>query len=82
MFTRVFLILVVTTAAGCAAKVRPDLTPPVPARSYPGLDTIGKLKTFEETLGGHATENFLRVSDRPVADVFGTNLVASSLPPD
>jgi hypothetical protein len=68
MSVRHLLILVVfVLTGGCAAKARPDVTPPQ-SRAYSGLDTIGELKTFEESLGGHATENFLRVSERPAAD--------------
>ena len=67
MFSRIFVILVMAAAAGCAERSRPDLVPPQPPGSA-RLQTIGELKTFEETLGGHATENFLHVSERPAAD--------------
>jgi len=67
MLGRCFLILMAAVATGCAAKARPAAAP-APPRAYSGLETIGELKTFEESLGGHPTENFLRVSDRPAAD--------------
>jgi hypothetical protein len=67
MFSRCFLILLALMAGGCAARAKPAVAPQ-PPKTYSGLETIGELKTFEEALGGHATENFLRVSERPVAD--------------
>lgn len=67
MLRRCLLLLVALIAAGCAAKATPAVAPAQP-REYPGLATIGELKTFEETLGEQATENFRSVSARPVAD--------------
>jgi hypothetical protein len=70
--TRCFLgIVVVAAASACAGKVRADVTPSSSAEvSAPvvGLEIIGELKDFGESLGGHATENFLRLSDRHTAD--------------
>jgi hypothetical protein len=60
-------VLVATAAAGCAENARPEVMPPQPRESS-SLETIAELKTFEETLGGDVTENFLRMSDRPAAD--------------
>jgi hypothetical protein len=55
-------------AAGCAAKARPQTSPQPPSRSPSGIETIGELKAFESTLGGHETENFLRYSPRLTSD--------------
>ena len=61
-------VLVAAGASGCAARARTDVTPaPLPAH-FVGIELIGELKDFSETLGGHATENFLRHSDRATAD--------------
>jgi hypothetical protein len=55
--------------SGCAANVRPDVAPASAADAvFVGLETIGELKEFAEGLGGHATENFRRRSDRHTAD--------------
>ena len=59
------------TAAGCAGKVRPDIAPTTAVSSSAhvvGLELIGDLKDFAEGLGGDATENFLRQSDRQTSD--------------
>jgi hypothetical protein len=63
--------LVVIVASGCAARARTDVTPasrPASSIQFVGLEMIGELKGFGESLGGHATENFLRHSDRHTAD--------------
>lgn len=60
--------LVVATASGCAGKARPAVTLPSAPPQLVGIELIGELKEFAETLGGHATENFLRHSDRQTAD--------------
>jgi hypothetical protein len=55
--------------SGCAAKARLEVAPASAANTaFIGLDTIGELKDFAEGLGGHATENFRRHSDRRIAD--------------
>ena len=58
--------------SACAGKPRPDVTPtPVPTTTpaqFVAIEVIGELKDFEERLGGEATENFLRHSDRHTAD--------------
>ena len=61
------LLLVVTGAVGCTARVAPHVTPasaPAPSR----IEVIGELKAFEETMGGAPTENFLSYSTRLVSD--------------
>lgn len=61
-------LMVVAGVSGCAGRPRPEVTPPsLPAR-FVGTEVIGELKEFEEALGGHATGNFLRYSDRHTAD--------------
>ena len=56
--------------SGCTARARPAVMPApgTPNTAFIGLETIGELKDFAEGLGGHATENFLRHSDRHTAD--------------
>jgi hypothetical protein len=44
------------------------VAPPAPPGQSAGIELIGEIKDFGETLGGHATENFLRLSDRETAD--------------
>jgi len=61
------LLLVVTSAVGCAARVPPQVTPASP-RLLSVVEVVGELKAFEETLGGQATENFLRSSTRRTSD--------------
>lgn len=59
--------LVVIAATGCARKVRTEGIPPSPVQ-FVSIELIGELKDFGESLGGHATDNFLRQSDRQTAD--------------
>jgi hypothetical protein len=66
-YARYTVILLAALAGACAAKAKPAVAPQ-PLGAYWGLETIGELKTFEEGLGEDATDNFLRVSERPVAD--------------
>jgi hypothetical protein len=67
-------LAVAAGAWGCAGRPRPEVTPPslastsTPVARFVAPEVIDELKDFEETLGGHATENFLRFSDRPTAD--------------
>jgi hypothetical protein len=61
------LLLVVTGAYGCSARVPPQVTP-ASAASFSGLETIGELKAFAEALGGEPTENFRAYSPRLVSD--------------
>ena len=66
-----FVCVSAAGAVGCAGKVRADVAPkaPVPTPAHiVGLELIGDLKDFAEDLGGEATENFLRHSDRPTSD--------------
>lgn len=66
---RLFLAcLMVAAATGCAGTVRTEMAPPSPPVQFVGIELIGELKNFGESLGGHATENFLRQSDRQTAD--------------
>ncbi|RPI55158.1 MAG: hypothetical protein EHM55_08710 [Acidobacteria bacterium] len=61
-------VLVVAGASGCAARARTEVTPAAPPAHVVGIELIGELKDFGESLGGHATENFRRHSDRQTAD--------------
>jgi hypothetical protein len=61
-------LFVVAGASGCATMPRPEVTPPPQSGRFVGTEVIGELKEFEKALGGHATENFLRYSDRHAAD--------------
>jgi hypothetical protein len=65
VFGWVFIAAVVT---GCAAKAPTEVVPPSAPAHLTGVELIGELKDFGESLGGHATENFLRQSDRRTAD--------------
>jgi hypothetical protein len=62
------VLLAISLTSGCAAKARPAVTPSSLPSRFIGTEVIGELKEFEEALGGHATENFLRFSDRQSAD--------------
>jgi hypothetical protein len=61
------LLLVGTSAVGCAARVPPQVAPASP-RLLSVVEVVGELKAFEETLGGQATENFLSSSTRQTSD--------------
>jgi hypothetical protein len=60
--------LFVAGVSGCAARPRPEVAPAWPLAHLVGIEMIGELKDFAEALGGQATENFLRRSDRLTAD--------------
>jgi hypothetical protein len=64
-----FLLVAISA---CAGKPRPEVTPTPVSTATPAqfvaIEVIGELKDFEETLGGEATGNFLRHSDRHTAD--------------
>ena len=60
--------LFVAGVSGCAARLRPEIAPSLPPPHSVGIEMIGELKDFAEALGGQATENFLRHSDRLTAD--------------
>ena len=57
---------------GCAAKARPEVTAVEPAPSavtqFVAAEVIAEVKDFAVTLGGEATGNFVRSSDRRVSD--------------
>jgi hypothetical protein len=57
---------------GCAAKVRTAVTPvepaPSPVAQFVAADVIAEVKDFAVTLGGDATGNFVRSSDRRISD--------------
>jgi len=61
-------LVLLAGAAGCAARTRAEVIPSSMPASFVGIELIGELKDFGESLGGHATENFLRHSDRRTAD--------------
>jgi hypothetical protein len=67
---RVSVICAVAAAGGgCAAKARPALAPqPSPAAHFVATEVIAEVKDFAVALGGHATENFVRLSDRQTSD--------------
>jgi hypothetical protein len=64
--------LTLAVAYGCAAKVRPDVTPiepaPSPVSQFVAAEVIADVKDFAVTLGGDATGNFVRSSDRRISD--------------
>ena len=57
---------------GCAAKVQPEVAPvepaPSPVAQFVAADVIAEVKDFAVTLGGDATGNFVRSSDRRISD--------------
>ena len=68
---RICLACVVLAAAGgCAAKARPGLTPEssTAVSQFVATEVIAEVKDFAVTLGGHATENFVRISERQTSD--------------
>ena len=60
----------VGAGAGCARSARPNVTPASPPQtsSFVAADVIADVKDFAVALGGHATDNFLRRSDRHTSD--------------
>jgi hypothetical protein len=64
--------LALAVGYGCAAKVRPDVTPmepaPSPVTQFVAAEVIAEVKDFAVTLGGEATGNFVRSSDRRISD--------------
>lgn len=69
---RVVLIGVACAAAGygCARNPRTTVTPSAPSPTPPfvAAEVIAEVKDFAVALGGHATDNFLRHSDRHTSD--------------
>ena len=68
-------ILIVLSAAACSSRTPPAVAPAAPFSSSTSSTThfvagevIAEVKDFAVALGGHATENFLRHSDRVVSD--------------
>ena len=61
-------VVVLTAISGCSARVPPQVTASSRPAWLMGTEAIGELKDFAEALGGQATENFLRYSDRRTAD--------------
>jgi hypothetical protein len=59
--------MVMMGAVGCTARVAPNLAPSAPATTS-GIELIGELKDFAESMGGQPTENFLSYSSRIVSD--------------
>jgi hypothetical protein len=59
-----------TAAAGCTSRVAPTVVPASPAggTTVSGIELIGELKDFAESMGGQPTENFLSYSSRIVSD--------------
>src|SRR5688500_2591442 len=61
------VFLLATAGYGCTARVPPKVVP-ASSQSGSGIEVIGELKAFAETMGGEPTENFLSYSTRLVAD--------------
>jgi hypothetical protein len=61
---------VVAIAFGCARNPRADVIPSGPAATtqFVAAEVIADVKDFSVALGGHATDNFLRHSDRHTSD--------------
>jgi len=63
---------VVAAAVGCSANTRPNVTPPSPTVTatshFVAAEVIAEVKDFAVTLGGHATDNFLRQSTQHTSD--------------
>jgi hypothetical protein len=61
---------VTATGYGCARNPHPDVTPSIPATTtqFIAAEVIAEVKDFSVALGGHATGNFLRHSDRHTSD--------------
>ena len=71
--SRALSVVVVCTialaaAAGCAPKSRVNVTPSIAPPQLVGVELIGEIKDFAESLGGHRTDNFLSLSDQQAAD--------------
>jgi len=64
--------LTLAFGCGCAAKARPEVTPvepaPSPVAQFVAAEVIAEVKNFAVTLGGDATGNFVRSSDRRISD--------------
>jgi hypothetical protein len=62
--------LIVAAGWGCAEKARPNLRlqPPAPITQFVASEVVAEVKDFAVTLGGQATGNFVRSSDRRIAD--------------
>ena len=64
--------LTLAAGYGCGAKVQPEVTPGEPASStvtqFVAAEVIADVKDFAVTLGGDATGNFVRSSDRRISD--------------
>src|SRR4051812_15349847 len=65
---RLAVLVALFTASGCAARTPPKTAPPPESRASSPIDAIGELKTFEGTLGGGQTQNFLRYSPQVSSD--------------
>ena len=64
--------LTLAVGYGCAAKVQPEVTPSEPPASpvsqFVAAEVIADVKDFAVTLGGDATGNFVRSSNRRISD--------------
>lgn len=62
--------LIVAAGCGCAERPRPNLRPqpPAPAAHFVAANVVAEVKDFAVTLGGEATGNFVRSSDRRISD--------------
>src|SRR5688572_5850133 len=68
---RISLVCVVVAIGyGCARNPRADITPGAPPTTtrFVAAEVIAEVKDFSVALGGHATDNFLRHSDRHTSD--------------
>jgi hypothetical protein len=61
---------IVAAGYGCSRNPRADVTPsvPPPTTQFVASEVIAEVKDFSVALGGHATDNFLRHSDRHTSD--------------
>ena len=61
-------MILAAAVSGCTtAHVSPRVSTSSPA-AFSGIELVGELKTFAESMGGQPTENFLNYSTRAVSD--------------
>jgi hypothetical protein len=66
-YTLIGCLLVVAATTGCGTRVPPKVSPAVPP-SFSGIEMIGELKDFAESMGSQPTDNFRTTSARVVSD--------------
>ena len=62
--------LIAAAGSGCAEQPRPNLRPqpPAPTTQFVAAEVVAEVKDFAVALGGQATGNFVRSSDRRISD--------------